>query len=413
MRKVCNKNVIIYNGVFLCVIAAVWILLEIGGGFHVVVSVFHSVGSEESRGNFTSTKYRYEKEFQNTLNHYRTFSSYYNHKLSTAVPGLENTNVLGNLCDQMVPQGICVADDYMLVTAYDNGKNKARTDRKKETKVNNSVMYVLSNQNPKKRELLTTIVLPDVNHVGGIAFDGENIWIAKSTARQCSMISYDVIKKAAACGLSSYELPAYDQNVSCGAVASFLAFYNGKLWVGTYTNRISKKGTLRSYDILKKHTEQGREYELKQREELVIPGYANGAEFVEMQGKTYMAIVSSQGRYFDSKIYFYEIQQDPITGANLYYPYYFCKFPPMAEELTCEGDNMYFLFESSATCYSTPTYLKCMYPVDRICALSARELFAQNQNGAYQNSMADLLRQQFMPVFDEMYQERKYWQQYV
>ncbi len=409
MRKMCNKNVILKCGIMMYMITAVWSFLIAEDRFHAVVSFFHKVEKEADINRVTSTEYRYEKQFQNTLRRYRRFASLYQPEVSTAVPGLEVTDVLGDSCSQMVPQGICVAGEYMLITAYDNGEVFRKEN---DYKASRSVLYVLSNQNPQKRRLLTTIVLPDINHVGGIAFDGRNVWIAKSTTNMCSVISYDVIKHAADLGLSSYDLTEYDQNVDCGCVASFLAFHRGKLWVGTYSNRISRKGTLRGFEILREETGEGSRYRLKKQEQISIPEYANGAAFLENGGKTYMAVTTSKGRYFDSRIYLYEIIQDQNTGKNLYYQYDSSRFPPMAEELVCDGENTYFLFESSATCYSTSIYQKCSYPIDRICGVSTLELFYQNDRAGYRSSAKKLPAVQMICVYDEMYQEKRYWQQY-
>lgn len=411
MRKMCNKDVILKYSICFGIVVSVLVLLAIGRKCCVTMSFLLNMERETDMEVFTSTKYRYEKKFRNTLERYSYFASLYNPKASTAVPGLEITDVLGTGCDQMVPQGICVTDDYMLITAYDSAKNDHKRDGKSRHKPSNSVLYVLSNQNPAQRELLTTIVLPDVNHVGGVAFDGKNIWIAKSTTRQCSRISYEVIKEAVNSGLASYQLSSYCQNVPCGAVASFLAYYDGLLWVGTYRNGINDMGSLRGYNITHKNTAEGMTYELQKQEEIVIPGYANGVEFAEIGGKSYMAVVTSRGRYFNSEIYFYNILTDPNTGKNLYYCYNSSKFPPMAEELAIDGENMYFLFESSATCYSTPTYLKCSYPVDRVCALSMLDLFFNNQGAGYQKASATQ-KMILQIVQDEMYVERKYWQRY-
>lgn len=411
MRRMCNKNVI-FLGLMLCMIAAVCGFLKTEDKFHAAVHFFHKAEKDPGTHVFTSTEYRYEKEFQNTLNHYRTFASLYEPQGSTPVPGLESTDVLGNTCSEMVPQGICVAGDYMLMTAYDNGTAEAGSSDNRSEKKNRSVMYVLSNQKPGARRLLTTIVLPDVNHVGGVAFDGRNVWIAKSSTRTCSVISYDVIQYAAAMGESSYDLAQYDQTVDCGCVASFLTYHKGKLWVGTYSNRISRKGTLRGFEILQEETPDGTKYKLEKQEEVQIPEYANGASFLELGGTTYLAVAASKGRCFDSKIYFYHIMQDQGTGKNLYYQYDSCSFPPMAEEFVCDGENTYFLFESSATCYSTKDYWKCSYPVDRICALSTLDLFLRNHGEGYQSCASRLPVLGGLCIYDELYQERRYWQQY-
>ena len=412
MRRQKSRLTILEYSVLFFMIATVWYLLTAGGGFRAVVSFFKNMETVEEINSLTSTKYRYEEEFQNTLNHYRHFGSLYEEEYSTAVPGLESTDILGNRCDQMVPQGICIAGDYMLVTAYDNVRFYAEKTRQGGIRVNNSVLYVLSNQNPQDRKLLTTIVLPDINHVGGVAFDGKNVWIAKSTTRQCSMISYDVIRHAVHSGKASYELSEYEQNVYCGAVASFLTYHDDKLWVGTYSNRISGMGTLRSYEILTEDTEDGEVFQLQEQEKIVIPGYANGVAFMEMGEKTYMAVATSKGRYFDSEIHFYDIVKDYHSGKNLYHYYDSCKFPPMAEELVCDGDNTYFLFESSATCYSTLTYQKCSYPVDRICALSTAKLFWQDQGAEYERPSSGIDQMQIEIALDQMYQEKKYWRGY-
>lgn len=394
MRK--NTVTFLKYSVVLAGITTAWWLLFAGGRISAVVSFFHRLEQTSVVENNTSTDYRYNKEFEQTLNRYRTFKSMYQEEYSSAIPGLAATDVMGSISNQMVPQGICVANDYMLVTAYDNSGA-------------NSVIYVLSNENPKNRRLLTTIVLPDANHVGGITFDGERVWIAKSTTRKCSVIDYDVIETAANTSKGSYFLNKYTQNVDCGAVASFIEYHNNRIWVGTYSNRTSGMGTLRSYDI-----EEGEELKLVKKEQISIPGYANGVSFTERDGKTYMAVSTSKGRYFHSDIYFYQVVKDLNSDGNLYYNYSSCKFPPMAEEFVCDGTNTYFLFESSATCYSTHKYKSCSYPVDRICAISTMELFGNNSGLAYVKVQGELPAISTYGIENASYQDPKhYWRMYV
>ena len=122
-----------------------------------------------------------------------------------------------------------------------------------------------------------------------------------------------------------------------------------------------------------------------------------------------MAVTTSKGRCFDSKIYLYRIFEDPFTRTSIYDLYKCYEFPPMAEELAYDGGKMYFLFESSATCYSAEAYLKCSYPVDRICALSAAELFWQNGESRYGNRTAAVRKNRMIAIYGDVYQERKYW----
>lgn len=326
----------------------------------------------EAGVSLTSTKFRYRDGFKKTLGRYQGFQKLYKEKFSTAIPGLEYALIDDFVCGQMVPQGICLAGDFMLVTAYDNTR-KYMQDTGKRTQYQEkcSVIYVLSNEKPKQRELLTTIVLPDVNHVGGIAFDGNTVWIAKSTTKKLSAIDYRIIWQAAFSGKQSYKLENYTVTVDCGVTASFLTYADSKLWVGTYQNLTTNKGGLRCFDIIRENqqTKLALEYSCQ------IPAYANGVAIAEISGRHYMAIVSSQGRYVDSKIYLYEMIRDKITNRKLLLYLDAYRFPPMAEEVAYDGKNLYFLFESSATCYSTLTVRKCSYVVDRICAVPAEKLF--------------------------------------
>lgn len=394
MRK--NTESFLKYSVILSIITAAWWLLAAEGLSPAVVSFFQNLEDTVTAQNITSTDYRYSDEFEDTLNHYKNFQSLYREEYSTAIPGLAATDVMGNVSTQMVPQGICIAGDYMLVTAYDNNGG-------------NSVVYVLSNEEPANRRFLTTIVLPDANHVGGITYDGKRVWIAKSTTRKCSVIDYDIIKNAAESRENSYFLNSYTQNVTCGAVASFIAYHDGRIWVGTYSNRNSGMGTLRSYDII-----EGEKLALAEREEITIPGYANGVSFMENDGDTYMAVSTSKGRYFHSEIYFYKVAKDIDGERNLYYNYGSGKFPPMAEELVCDGENTYLLFESSATCYSTEKYNRCSYPVDRICALSTAKFFHNQQGAAYGETRSGLQNIWMYGMENAVYQDPKhYWRMYV
>ena len=58
----------------------------------------------------------------------------------------------------MVPQGMCIAEQYTLITAYDSDEAAK------------SVIYVLD----FNKNLVKTLILPDSYHVGGIAYDTAN-----------------------------------------------------------------------------------------------------------------------------------------------------------------------------------------------------------------------------------------------
>ncbi len=306
----------------------------------------------------TSTDYRFQKRFAGTIKRYGQFANLYREEYSTALPGLSYTSMGDIGSHHMVPQGICIAGDYMLITAYDNKK------------VEKSVVYVLSNRDASARGFLVTLILPDQNHVGGITFDGSNVWIAKSTSGYVSSLPYELIEEAAASGRDSYRVESYGQNLYCGVTASFVSYYNERLWVGTYRSSLSGTGTLNCYRLEQEEDTTRLLWESAAE----IPAYAQGIAFLEQENTTYALLSTSCGRYRDSKVYLYELKQDSgefaLTQAAQY------RFPPMAEELATDGDYTYVVFESAASCYSNPGYGRCIYPVDRISALSNQELLA-------------------------------------
>ena len=361
IRQLAGKDCFI-SGIML----TAWFILAAFGSqvFYAVFLVPDSSMQEEVIYEGTSTDYRYQEKFEGTLRHYKEFGSLYREEESTAIPGLEYTGFGDTYSRQMVPQGICIAGDYMLVSAYDNG-----ADGKTEP----SVIYVLSNTDGR-REFLTTLVLPDVNHVGGIAFDGRYVWIAKSTTGYVSGIPYEVIRMAAEAGRDCYVVEQYAEQLYVGVTASFVTYDRDRLWVGTYA-AAKNAGQLSCYCLV-----QGEEGIMAVKEyELRIPSYAQGAAFVSSGGTDYMVLTSSKGRYWDSKIYLYKIH-DLANSIALYRTGEY-RFPPMAEELVSDGTHMYFLFESAATCYSTDRYRKCIYPVDRICGVDSQEFLLGKLDG--------------------------------
>ena len=142
-------------------------------------------------GTPTSTGYRYEAGFEKAVGKYADFAACYEPSYLPAVPGLKHTNIDGTVCTDMVPQGLCIAGDYLLITAYD------------AKEAHNSVVYVLSHAGGNRGEYLATLVLPNRNHAGGIAFDGSLIWIAQSSDKTLKGFSYETLQRAVASGADS------------------------------------------------------------------------------------------------------------------------------------------------------------------------------------------------------------------
>ncbi len=324
-----------------------------------------------------SKDYRYDSRFKAALVAFNDLSliteDYY------AIPGLEST-VLGNeeACTAMTPQGLCATEDYVFISAYcgikryksdleENksfGKNKDKIAAEENHKVHNSVIYILDRETGA---YLKTLVLPDSNHVGGLATDGKNLFIAKSSDKQVSVISASQI--ALAMQTKSLTVKAiYEYSFDCGCTASFVTYHNGILWVGVFNEK--SQGELNGYkiDVLS----------LEKVASVKIPAKANGAVFCDISGETCLAIGSSYGRKNLSKAYLYSVDsygKDKMTLAEkVVYT-----LPPTVQNFAYFNGNIYHIYESAATCYSQVESLfetkSTSFPIDRVCIGQAENLF--------------------------------------
>lgn len=247
------------------------------------------------------------------------------------------------ICDTMVPQGLAFKDGLILVTAYDgiNGykgdlrlhsyrkEYRDKLDREKEHEAHNSVIVVLDQET---KEVLTTIELSDKNHVGGIAVDDENVYIAKSADEVISVISFEKIKEAAKNGKENGIKQAkidYDYDMPCECDSSFVSLReteDGKkqLLVGTWVP-FPSGSVLRIFDF-------GNNNDLILNQKIGINSSCNGATFVQRDGQEYLLVACSMGRSFDSELFVYEVEKDEKGKINLKVKSQ-SELPPMIEEV--------------------------------------------------------------------------------
>lgn len=321
----------------------------------------------------TSFEFRYPDAFEKAKKEYSSFTAALIDDLSaTPIPGNITSDAYSSLTgktttENMVPQGICVTDEYILVTAYDSEKEF------------NSVIYVISKDD---NTLLSTIIMPDKNHSGGIETDGKNIYVAKDK-NGVAVFSCGIIEEAVNEN-GVYVLEKYENTTLTEDTASFITFYDGKMWVGKFNEKedsylydytINADGTLTRGTVT-----------------YTLPQKLQGASFFEKDGKTWLICSNSYGRTKTSSLYVYEINGSEAKQTLSYV------FPPMAEETDIYNGVVYMIFESSATEYSTKES-RCPTPVDRITALDAEKI----TNSKTQNKFADFwakIRSFFMTIFD-------------
>lgn len=297
----------------------------------------------------------------------KTNTSYYD------IPGLTNTNVLGTNCKTMVPQGMCKMNDLVLISAYDS-EGKA-----------NSVIYVLNSDG-----LLATMVLPFRSHVGGLIYDGTNVWIVngetdykdnKTVSSDKKRVYYFTNKQVNgavyychASGYKSAQINIKNQYKVLDIDAAYCTCYENKLWFGTFNSE--ETGMVYAYDI---------EYNSNNRPtltkvgDLEAPRATQGMAFYRYSGKTYLIFSTSYGRNEDRKnftnklIVYKPTDYDSLNSKTGYKDYHKgarlkdITIPYMSENLCMKGMLMYIVFESGAEKYrnDVPTKAIC----DKYCEL--------------------------------------------
>lgn len=320
---------------------------EVEGKLSTAVSAKTAAVSATSK---TAKKYSTKSAFTKSPAYktYKKMRSAMNYSKSFAIPGMKTTNVAGFSCTTMVPQGMCLAGSYFLITAYDY-KN-----------VQNSVVYVVSRSS---KSYITTIVLPSKAKVGGIAYDGTNVWISKGKA--VANFPYSVVTNAVNAGTSYTELPEYKSTVTLDSTASFMGYYNNVLWIGTFSQQTS---TMKGYQINNKATLPS----LLPTYTMDVPSKTQGITFdsagTMILTRSYRTKKAKSGYISQIRTYKPSFTSPKSTGKVLKNSAMkVTTMPPMVEGVAVYGTYTYALFSSSY-------YKSCKYPVDRVIAMKESKL---------------------------------------
>lgn len=305
-----------------------------------------------SKTSKTPKKYSNKKKFQASpaYKKYKRMRTIMNYSKSFAIPGMKTTNVAGFSSTSMVPQGICQAGGYFLISAYDSKG------------LDYSVVYVLSRSS---KSYITTLVLPSKAKVGGIAFDGTNIWISKGTSVAC--FPYSVITTMVSDGVSYRSLAKYTSVIKVGSTASYMGYYNGILWVGAYKTATS---SMTGYQVGNVNTTPT----LAKKYTMDVPSKVQGITF-DSDGT--LILTRGCGKNNTDSGY--------VSHIRTYSPSYStpkangkilknaCKkitrVPPKVEGVAVYGTYTYVL---SSSCH----YSSCKYPVDRVIAMKTAKMLA-------------------------------------
>lgn len=278
---------------------------------------------------------------------YKAFKKWVLFKKSYVIPGLKVTNVAGFNATRMVPQSITFAGKYLLISAYDYSKKQE------------SVIYIMDKST---RQYKTTLVLPHTGHIGGIAFDGVNVWITYGKNLQSFKFSH--IEAAVQSGKPFYELYQFSSVCPMPETVSYVAYYKNRIWAGAYSE-MSKK-YMYGYTISNKSGAPV----LTCTNRMQMPNRTQGVAFTA-SGKMLISrsCQTKKGRRgFMSQLETYKptwnLSQYAVRKNSRKKK---VKMPPMNEGIAVSGSYTYVIYES-------PSFSECLAPLDRVTAFKTSKI---------------------------------------
>lgn len=306
--------------------------------------------SKAARATSTAAKYyKTKKAFQQSkaYKNYKTFRKNVLFGSSFVIPGLKVTNVAGFNATRMVPQSVAFAGNYMLISAYAYGKTQ------------DSVIYIMDK---KTRKYITTLVLPHTGHVGGMTFDGVNVWI--TYGKNLQAFKFTEIEAAVNSGKPYYELYRISAVCPMPETVSYVTYYKNRIWAGAY-NELTKK-YMYGYSINNKYGNPT----LTNTNRMLMPNRTQGVAFTST-GKMILSrsCQTKKGRRgFMSQLETYK----PTWNLTKYSvkknsKKKTVKMPPMNEGIAISGSKTYVIYESSA-------FGECKAPIDRVTAFKTSKI---------------------------------------
>ncbi len=249
------------------------------------------------------------------------------------------------------PQGICMTEDYLLVSSHSGSGDSL------------GCLHVFER---KTGVYLVTLGMTKESHLGGVAYDGTNVWVCNSDNNTLECIPSRFIKEMVQKRPQSVvDCSGEFKEYQVENPPSCIAYHDGKLWVATHTKIFTSKVT--AYTI----AENG----LRQENSYRIPDKVQGIAF-DNEGVVYLS--ASYGRTKSSYLKVYESADKMDQKPNQ--PMIKIEMPPCSEEIElCDG-QIYILFESAGEKYleGTDGKGKSVAPIDKVLAVSVNSVFAQH-----------------------------------
>ena len=246
------------------------------------------------------------------------------------------------------PQGLCITPEYYIVSSY---------------AMENDKLGALTLYDRDSGEYVVSLGMEAESHLGGVAYDGRNLWICHSNTNEIECISYDFVQKIA--GLSNQNFVDISNCFSkykVNNVPSCITCSDNTLYVATH--RVYTPGVLYCYKLI--------DNTLQLKEKLLIPPKVQGIYF-DKKGGTWLS--QSYGRNRSSHLLYYSNLS--ALRKEFMIPEVSVEMPPGSEAVVVDDNICYVLFETASYKYYEGGDGKgaCKYPLDRILMINCESIF--------------------------------------
>ena len=238
-------------------------------------------------------------------------------------------------------QGLCITDQYVLITS---------------DSVESGCYGELFIFDKETGEYLVTLAMDEDSHLGGIAWDGTNIWICNSSNNTIERIPYAFIERVATKEYGTVILALnLMETYKVLNSPSGIAYENGYLWIVSHNIWGNANMIAYQYD--------SQINTLFVIDQYVIPSQVQGIVFDE-KGSVYLSI--SYGRRRSSYIRKYTSLTQ--LDSNLEDYEWSIEMPPCSEGIEVIDAKLYVLFESAGEKYlhGTDGLGVSICPIDKV-----------------------------------------------
>ena len=271
------------------------------------------------------------------------------------IPGMPSTRERDYLeamisSDAQCMQGLCFTPDYILMTAY-----------AEEAQSSGSLMVF----DRSSGEYLVTLRMREDSHLGGIAFDGDNVWVCHSSSKTLERIPYTSIRSIAKrSDRRCVDISEMTDEYRLKNIPSSITCYGGRIWVATHTKILDSQ--MRSYSYDEKSNQ------LSSVNSFRIPSKVQGIAF-DADGTVYLS--TSYGRNNSSYLKVYASLLTLTQSPNE--PTMNVEMPPCAEQIAIADEHIYVIFESASRKYfeGTDGNGRARAPLDKVLEVAVASIW--------------------------------------